>query len=954
MANIKQTVDLTQGTFNNLVAESGKLKLRSVSAPVFTRNSTATKSDGSVVPVNTPRFESAQNFTYIEDTNAEFRTGTLSNVTALRDLVLSKDGNPDFIKYESTQSDFSTGTLTDVVATADGSLTIKPFYGPDDGSSLSNWTVVGATVDANTGNPKPSFKVTGGQYAYRNVGIGSNMVVEFDFYIITGTYSLCNFYFMCDSNGAGQMFRFDSRSTEHSGFASTTSWTEWEGPTTGSNISAGTWHHFKLVIGNSQAEAFIDNVSFGTYAFTNKGGYIAIHGDASIVTGGYFDNIVIYKSTSGSRTSSVLDISSVKKAQSSVVTWNATAPSGTSIKVETNLSLDGGTTWSGWKEVTNGGSIPDINESTDLSNAKIQYKQTLSTTNLGTTPKLNDFVIEILSDANYNYKTSGYRISPELGIDFDEQPKYSRIEWTADTPSGTNVTVDISWDGGTTWKTCINGGSLPDIDLQDLSSATLKIRENLSTTNFYLTPKLSYLKMEIADKYGKAITMEEGTTNLLKNASFEVGTGSVADGWTTAYNPTVSPSYAVDTSVHRNSGSKSQKISITSSSGLGDVIIYQKISCSANTTYTLSFYAKGSRTGSGVGFIRAETFSSTGTDLGFVPNQSGVEFIPSNDWQRYVLTFTTESNAYYIEFLSGIRAKTAGDTVTIYIDDVQLEQKPYTTSCVFANDTTTQAARSAETLTIPTTNVLNPSEGTIEVWVYVNDSIKQTAENRYIFNAPASTTGFISLYHKASTNSFVLHIKNESGNESSVSISDNDVPNGWHKFTVRWTSSEASLILDDGTKSASVSNPYLPQSFSTNATLGYSGTSGYINTMIDEIRISNKARSDDEIENIYYSQRPMPVDEWTTYLLRFDDNLNYGQGGYYISPEYDVSSVNKAARGKVYWQEDADGIQRIVYAKLDNQADWTQVTNGGLLPISAGDVLTNRKLQLKVKMLKVI
>jgi len=120
MANIKQTVDLTQGTFNNLVAESGKLRLKSVSAPVFTRNSTATKLDGSVVSANTPRFEGAQNFTYIEDTNAEFRTGTLSNVTALRDLVLSKDGNPDFIKYESTQSDFSTGTLNNVQAYANG------------------------------------------------------------------------------------------------------------------------------------------------------------------------------------------------------------------------------------------------------------------------------------------------------------------------------------------------------------------------------------------------------------------------------------------------------------------------------------------------------------------------------------------------------------------------------------------------------------------------------------------------------------------------------------------------------------------------------------------------------------------------------------------------------------------------------------------------------------------
>jgi hypothetical protein len=94
------------------------------------------------------------------------------------------------------------------------------------------------------------------------------------------------------------------------------------------------------------------------------------------------------------------------------------------------------------------------------------------------------------------------------------------------------------------------------------------------------------------------------------------------------------------------------------------------------------------------------------------------------------------------------------------------------------------------------------------------------------------------------------------------------------------------------------------------------------------------------------------VDEWTTYKLNFDGNLNFGQGGYYLSPEFDLSAVGTAVGSKISWQEDADGIQRSVYAKLDNQADWTQVVNGGKLPIGYGDVLTGRKLQLKAKLLK--
>jgi len=57
MANIKQTVDLTQGTLSNLIVEDGKLKLPNVNAPTFTRNSIAYKSDGSQVAANQPRFD---------------------------------------------------------------------------------------------------------------------------------------------------------------------------------------------------------------------------------------------------------------------------------------------------------------------------------------------------------------------------------------------------------------------------------------------------------------------------------------------------------------------------------------------------------------------------------------------------------------------------------------------------------------------------------------------------------------------------------------------------------------------------------------------------------------------------------------------------------------------------------------------------------------------------------
>jgi len=57
MANIKQTVDFTQGTFNNLVVVNNKLQLPSVGSPSFSRNSIVYLSDGTQVAANQPRFE---------------------------------------------------------------------------------------------------------------------------------------------------------------------------------------------------------------------------------------------------------------------------------------------------------------------------------------------------------------------------------------------------------------------------------------------------------------------------------------------------------------------------------------------------------------------------------------------------------------------------------------------------------------------------------------------------------------------------------------------------------------------------------------------------------------------------------------------------------------------------------------------------------------------------------
>ena len=170
----------------------------------------------------------------------------------------------------------------------------------------------------------------------------------------------------------------------------------------------------------------------------------------------------------------------------------------------------------------------------------------------------------------------------------------------------------------------------------------------------------------------KSFAVEEGTTNLLPNPSFETytGTSGVADNWLSASNPTVTPNYSVE-SIGYNSN-RSQKIEITNSTGLGDAIVYRWHTLTIGSTYTLSAYVRGNVTGTCVGFVRIAPKPVGGTTIN--------TFVPTNQWQRVSVTATIPEKTSFCEITVGLRAMTAGDIGTLYIDNVQLEEKPFATS----------------------------------------------------------------------------------------------------------------------------------------------------------------------------------------------------------------------------------------------------------------------------------
>ena len=47
-----------------------------------------------------------------------------------------------------------------------------------------------------------------------------------------------------------------------------------------------------------------------------------------------------------------------------------------------------------------------------------------------------------------------------------------------------------------------------------------------------------------------------------------------------------------------------------------------------------------------------------------------------------------------------------------------------------------------------------------------------------------------------------------------------------------------------------------------------------VNTLIDDFRVSNRVRTDAEIQTLYQSNQPAPKDADTTLKLTFDGNLD--------------------------------------------------------------------------------
>ncbi|MDF2789823.1 MAG: hypothetical protein K0S80_2921 [Neobacillus sp.] len=104
----------------------------------------------------------------------------------------------------------------------------------------------------------------------------------------------------------------------------------------------------------------------------------------------------------GSQTGDPVFLKNIGRVSTSTIDWTEVIPVGTSVLVETNVSLDLGATWLGWKTVTNHSPIPDLTINLDVSNGMLQIRKTLSITDGTTSPSISDITFNIQSADTIN------------------------------------------------------------------------------------------------------------------------------------------------------------------------------------------------------------------------------------------------------------------------------------------------------------------------------------------------------------------------------------------------------------------------------------------------------------------------------------------------------------------------------------------------------------------------
>lgn len=401
------------------------------------------------------------------------------------------------------------------------------------------------------------------------------------------------------------------------------------------------------------------------------------------------------------------------------------------------------------------------------------------------------------------------------------------------------------------------------------------------------------------------IMVEEGTTNLVTNPFF---TGTYVDGVAPSYTKHRTAATWSESTAHCIYGNKTQRV--VSPGGVGNMNpgVFQGIyglTIGQQYTVTFKWYMA-----SGASYVAV---THNGVEYDSYSNYSTI--VGQNTWS---MTFTAAATGAIVYFVSGWE-----QAADFYVQAVQVENKAYATSI-------TDGARAAESLKVPTANALYPGEGTIEMLVYVTPGLKASGAYRHLWNSAVAPNRMY-VFHDTAQDWFVFETRDDSG-VSSGAYWQTAVSLGWHRFAFRW-SSAGLVIFVDGVKGNVASATHLPLAVNDYLFLGCATDLTHnSNATIRDVIVSNRARTDEELESRGVLTTIGPDGDTTIYLpLTSDingvcyimDGVTLQEASFNYIPCSDA--LQKLAERSGYWW--CISPERVLYfCPRDNvPSDWAVV-----------------------------
>lgn len=339
-------------------------------------------------------------------------------------------------------------------------------------------------------------------------------------------------------------------------------------------------------------------------------------------------------------------------------------------------------------------------------------------------------------------------------------------------------------------------------------------------------------RLETVSGNDKAILIEEGTQNLATGKTLTENFNGWSRVWADRNN------YEI---VDNEFGRKSIKVFPTDYYGGGNHYISYNTTLNAGT-YTAQIKVKIPSTN----IKKTVTFEKVNNDWSEIISKTTT--ISNDQYNVLFVTFTlnTTKNIMFNFVFDGAQQ---GDV--FYVTEFQLEQKPYPTSFV-------DGTRQPEILKVPTAGILNPSEGTVEMYLkvpYIDNW------NNFMQMDSLSNGRFLLYFDKTYKFArFDYCAFNQGATTPNNSIQENT----WMKFAMRWsaTSGKMALFLD-GVKY----EKNLPNGVAAKFPNIVSVVNNY-SSIIADLHFSSIARTDADIQN--RATNGFTVDQYSTYYLNFD------------------------------------------------------------------------------------